>query len=118
MWHDRDAVTVGLSRVAARTAHAAPTPTWVIVLGIGLGVLLIVWLGLVLVRDWPPGQGGDDDHGSGPGGGGPGRPGPDSGGPPGGVDAWWPDFEREFAAYVSERYGSAVTSSGFADQSV
>jgi hypothetical protein len=117
MWHDRDAVAVGLTRVAARTAHAAQTPTWAIVLGIGLGVLLMLWLGLALVRAWrSPGRGSDDEHGSGPGGGGPGRPGPDGGDPPGGAEAWWPDFEREFAAYVSERTASAISSRGIADQ--
>jgi hypothetical protein len=117
MWHDRDAVAVGLTRVAARTAHATHTPTWVIVLGIGLGVLLMLWLGWALVSAWrPPGLEGGDDHGSGPGGGGPGRPGPHGGEPPGGAETWWPDFEREFSAYVSERYACAVDSRGVADQ--
>jgi hypothetical protein len=119
MWHDRDAVAVDLTGVAARTAHATHTPTWVIVLGIGLGVLLTLWLGLALVRAWrPPGRGGDEDHGSGPGGGGPGRSGPRGGDPLGGAERWWPDFEREFAAYVSERHASAVNSRGVADQPV
>ena len=117
MWRDRDAVVVGLTRIAGRTAHATHTPTWVIVLGIGLGVLLMVWLGLALARAWrPPGRGGDDDHGSGPGGGGLWRPGPHGGDPPGGTEIWWPDFEREFAAYGSERHASALNSRGVADQ--
>jgi hypothetical protein len=83
-------------------------PTWAIVVGIGLGVLLMCWLGLALVSNRrPPGREGDDDHGSGPGGGGPGRRGPDGGDAPGGAPAWWPDFEREFAAYVSELHAGA-----------
>src|ERR1700742_2018030 len=58
MWHDSDAAAVPLTRVATRTGHAAHAPTWVIILGIGLGVLLVLWLGLVLVRDWRrPGRG-------------------------------------------------------------
>jgi hypothetical protein len=104
MWQDTDAVAVGLTRVGARAAHTAPhTPTWAIVVGIGLGVLLtLFWLGLALVSiRQPPGHEGDDDHGSGPGGGGPGRSGPDGGGPPGSAPVSWADFEREFAAYVS-----------------
>ena len=119
MWHDRDAVVLGLTRVAARTAHAAHTPRGLIVLGIGLGVLLTLWRGRALVRAWrPPGREGDDDHGTGPGGGGSGRPGPHGGKPPGGAETWWPDFEREFAAYVSQRHGSDVNSRGVADQPV
>jgi hypothetical protein len=106
MWRDADAAAVGLTRAGARAAHTAPhTPTWAIVVGIGLGVLLVVlWLGLALVSiRRPPGRDGDDDHGSGPGGGGPGRRGPDGGEPPGSAPVSWADFEREFAAYVAER---------------
>lgn len=105
MWHDRDPATVGFTRAVARGAHAAPhTPTLAIVVGIALAVLVLVFLlALALVSNRrPPGREGDDDQGSGPGGGGPGRPGPD-GDAPGGVPAWWLDFEREFAAYVSQR---------------
>jgi hypothetical protein len=109
MWQDVDAAAVGLTPTVARAAHAAPpTPTWAIVVGIGVGVLLaLFWLTLALVSHrQPPGREGDDDHGSGPGGGGPGRPGPDGGDAPGGAPVWWADFEREFAAYVSERKAS------------
>jgi hypothetical protein len=109
MWQDMDAAAVGLTRAAAQAAHAAPhTPTWTVVVGIGLGVLLAMfWLAFALVSNGqPPGCEGDDDHGSGPGGGGPGRRGPDGGDAPGGAPAWWAEFEREFAAYVSERKAS------------
>ena len=105
-----DAAAVGLTRAAARAADAAPqTPTWAVVLGIGLGVLLMTfWLALALVSNRrPPGREGDDDHGSGPGGGGPGRRGPDGGDAPGGAPERWADFERQFAAYVSEQEASA-----------
>jgi len=109
MWPDVDTAAVGLTRGVARATHAAPhTPTWAIVVGIGLGVLIAMfWRGLALVSNrQPPGREGDDDHGSGPGGGGPGRPGPDGGDAPGDAPAWWADFERQFAAYVSERNAS------------
>src|SRR5258707_1167850 len=103
MWQDADAAAIGAARAVAQTAHAAShTPTWSIVVGVGLGVLVTtLWLALALVSTRrPPGREGDDDHGSGPGGGGPGRPGPDGGDAPGGAPEWWADFERQFAAYV------------------
>jgi hypothetical protein len=109
MWQHVAAAAVGLTRAAARAAHAAPhTPTWAVVVGIGLGVLLATfWLALALVSNrQPPGREGDDDHGSGPGGGGPRRQGPDAGDGPGGAPTSWADFERQFAAYVSERRAS------------
>jgi hypothetical protein len=104
-----DAAAAGLTRSVARAAHAAPhTPTWAIVLAIELGVLVaIFWLALAPVSNrWPPGREGEDDHGSGPGGGGPGRLGPDGGDAPGGAPERWADFERQFAAYVSEQEAS------------
>jgi hypothetical protein len=109
MSHDAHAAAVVLPRGVARAAHAGPhAPTWAIVVGIGLGVLVAVFcLTLALIRDRPPpGREGDDNHGSGPGGGGPRRPGPDGGDAPGGAPEWWADFERQFAAYVSERKAS------------
>jgi hypothetical protein len=112
MWQDAHAAAVGLTGVAARTAHAAsPAPTWAIAVGIGLGVLLatlVLWCALVATRQPPRGDG-DDDRGSGPGGGGPGRPGPDGGDAPGGAPTWWPDFERDFATHVSEREATEVS---------
>jgi hypothetical protein len=107
MWHDPDAAIVGFPRGVAGAAHAAAhaPPTLAIVVGAGLAVLVAVFLlALALVSNRrPPGREGDDDQGSGPGGGGPGRPDPDGGDAPGGVPAWWLDFEREFAEYVSQR---------------
>jgi hypothetical protein len=109
MWHDVDAAAVGLTRAVGRAAHVAQhTPTWAIVVGVGLGVMVaMLWLALALVSNrQPPGREDDDDHGSGPGGGGPGPQDPDGGDAPGGAPVWWADFERQFAAYVSERKAS------------
>ena len=106
MWQHVDAAVVGLPRAVARAAHAAPhTPTWAIVAGLEVAVLVAMfWLAFALVGNrQPPGRESDDDHGSGPGGGGPRRRGPDGGDAPGGAPGWWADFEREFDAYVSER---------------
>jgi len=117
MWHDTQAVVVGISRVVARTGEATShTSTWAAFVGAGLSVLLTVfWLGFAFVSTrQPPGEEGDDDRGSGPSGGGPGRPGP-GGDAPGGAPTWWPDFERDFAAYVSERNASPVPSRCSAD---
>jgi hypothetical protein len=72
-----------------------------------VGVLLASRVALVLLSNpRPPGRNPDDDQGSGPSGGGPGRPGPDGGDAPGGTPALWAEFERDFAAYVSERPAS------------
>lgn len=109
MWEDLHVATVELARAGSRAPHAAPhKPTWAIVVGLGLCVLLATsWLAFVLVSNrQPPRREGDDDHGSGPGGGGPGRPGPDGSDAPGGAPAVWADFELEFAAYVAEREAS------------
>lgn len=106
--HAADAAALGLARTSTWAAHgASPTPTWALVAA-ALGALLVsLWLGLSLlgVRR-PPRRDDHDDWGSGPGGGGPRRPGPDGSDLPGGDPPWWPEFEREFAAYVAEAKAS------------
>jgi len=82
----------------------------VTVLIIPIGVVVLAAL---LARRRDPRDDGDGDSGwgrGGPGGGGRGGPGgpPWSGdGPrlPNGDPAWWPDFERQFAAYVGQEVG-------------
>lgn len=72
---------------------------WLVIAAAGSTALLaglIIWL---LVRTGRSG-GSDDDDGGG-GGGGTGRR-PPRGPQPGGAD-WWPEFERQFAAYVAHR---------------
>lgn len=108
MWQDANVAAVGFTQAVGRATHAAPPSTWAIVVGVGLVALLSVLCLKVAVvsHRQPPGREGDDDHGSGPSGGGPGRPGPDGGDAPGSAPEWWADFEREFAAHVSEQTAS------------
>jgi hypothetical protein len=68
---------------------------------------------LVLVLGPPEPGGREDDQGDSGGGGGPGGPPPPSPGPsrPGSGADWWPEFERQFAAYVDhERHVPPVRS--------
>jgi hypothetical protein len=59
-----------------------------------------VWFFTWSARWWPPG---DDDADEGGGGGGLRREPPSPIGPTDGDPAWWPEFERQFAAYVADR---------------
>ena len=65
-------------------------------------------IGLLARRARPSQEDDDGDSGSG-GGGGPRRPKPAP--QPGGDPVWWPEFERQFAAYVRSRSqeGSTMT---------
>jgi hypothetical protein len=101
-----------LSDAAIPAAHGAAgsggsgiTPTIVCVVTY---LLLLVVFAVVCVR-WAS-RTDDEDTEPGGGGGGPG-PGPGGGGPdgprhPGGGFEWWPEFERQFAAYIEYREGS------------
>jgi hypothetical protein len=72
----------------------------VLMLGVCLGGLVVTLI--ALFTEPPPDRrdGGEGDSGPG-GGGGPGRGGPDHPGPGGGDPTWWPEFERQFAEYVT-----------------
>jgi hypothetical protein len=79
----------GSPPVWAHGAHAGSPPVWATVIVVGCFLAqaaLSAWL--LHRRDGP-----DDPGGNG------GGPGPPPEPPPDGP-AWWPDFEREFAAYV------------------
>jgi hypothetical protein len=74
-------------------------------------IALVIWLAvfaavlLILLR--PPRDhrdGADGDSGPGGRGRGPGGGGPDPPQPTGDDPAWWPEFERELAEYVSTRH--------------
>ena len=70
---------------------ASSDPSWIIIVAVGGCFLAIVVLGAWLYR-----QDGPDDSG---GHGGSGGPPPEP--PPPDGPTWWPEFEREFAAYVA-----------------
>jgi hypothetical protein len=108
MWQHAHVAAVGFTQAMGRATHEAPPSTWAIVVGVGVGALLAMFCLIVALvsNRQPPGREADDDNGSGPSGGGPERPGPDGGNPPGSAPKWWADFEREFAAHVSEQTAS------------
>jgi hypothetical protein len=63
---------------------------------------LVVALALALTHSPPERHDGEDgDFGPGGGGRGPGNGGPDGPQPAGGDPLWWPEFERQFADYVT-----------------
>jgi hypothetical protein len=77
------------------------TPLWELAIAIAVCVLILLCLvaaAVVALRGTPRSD--DDEQGDGgPGGRGPERPPPEDRGPEG-DPAWWPEFERQFAAYV------------------
>ena len=70
---------------------------------IGLFLLSMAIPVMLLIRPWPSdhGDGRDGDSGSEGGGGGSGGRGPRDPGPPLDEHLWWPEFERQFADYVT-----------------
>jgi hypothetical protein len=106
-----------LQAAAAGVHRAAATSGFTLADILGIVTVLIVPIGVVvlalLARRRDPRDDGDGDSGWGRGGpGGWGRGGP--GGPPwlddgprlpNGDPAWWPEFERQFAAYVGQEVG-------------
>ena len=72
----------------------------VLMLGVCLGGLVVTLIALFTEPAPDRRDSGEGDSGPG-GGGGPGRGGPDHPGPGGGDPAWWPEFERQFAEYIT-----------------
>lgn len=105
----------GTGCCAARAAGA--TPVWTAVFVVLICALLIAGLIAAVAgfRAELKSDGGDD--GSGPGGPGPDRPRPQDPGPGGGDPVWWPEFERQFAAYVN-RVGVGRVAHPAADSSL
>jgi hypothetical protein len=69
-----------------------------------VGLLLVAFAVVVYVCvRWDHGGSDDEDGGPGWGGGGSRPSGPDGPREPGGEPAWWPEFERQFAAWVESR---------------
>jgi hypothetical protein len=71
-----------------------------------LFVVALLIVGLIAIAfagfQAPRGSDGGDDGTSGPGWRGPEWPSPQDPGPRGGNPEWWPEFERQFAAYVHD----------------
>ena len=94
---------IELVRAASPRIHGATaTAGWETGLAVAVATLLVVGALTIaaLVLPHRRGQAGGEDADSGPGGGGPGRQGPDGPRGPEGDPVWWPEFERQFAAYV------------------
>ncbi len=115
-------------QVAAFAAHGARASAGSVTRASAIGAALIAVATLVvpfggivlfvacLTPRHEPRDDGDDDSGSGGGPGGPRGPG---GGPPKpeGGPAWWPEFERQFAAYVAhDRRVEPVVATAQADE--
>lgn len=102
--------TLTLATVAS-AKHAMGVPAWIeTIVAIWLLCLaLVAVIGLVIWR-LCVGDGGNDesdDEGGGGGGGGGGRKRTPPRGSPGNEPEWWPEFEREFAIYVTNRLAVA-----------
>jgi hypothetical protein len=98
------ATYIHAAHVAGFAAHGASTDG-VVPVALMVGLCLIgVLLALMVVLTRPPTDrqdGADGDSGPGGGGRGPGRGGRDGPPPAGGDPVWWPEFERQFADYVT-----------------
>jgi hypothetical protein len=80
-------------------------PAAAIALVAGLSLLVLLLMAIAILRRPPNGRRDGPDGDSGQDGGGPGPRGRGPDGPrPGGHELeWWPEFERQFAAYVNDR---------------
>ncbi|HZE05659.1 MAG TPA: hypothetical protein VE127_10570, partial [Solirubrobacteraceae bacterium] len=87
-----------------RAADTAGPVSWVVYIAISAVLFLflagVVFVCVSIIRDTAPR---DDDTDEGDGGGGQRRDPPSPPRPRDSDPEWWPDFEREFAAYVSRR---------------
>ncbi len=96
-------MAAGLSLALQRNAHVAGPSSWVVLSVVGATLLVCLIAGVCLLvwsaHHWQPRDDSDDDGGGGlhrddP-------PPPIT--PPSGDPVWWPEFERQFAAYVAAR---------------
>jgi len=97
---------LGLAPAHASVAHAGPATTTlgaVLSISVPLVFVLLSTALIIASRLHHPGPSADEDADSGPGGGGGGWRRPDGPRSPQGDPAWWPEFERQFAAYVAGR---------------
>jgi hypothetical protein len=92
---------IALTHPAWAHGHVPSSPlNWVAVLSIVIAATAIVFvIAAIAARLSPPRRRGDDDDTDFGGGGG--RRGPKAPNDPEGDPAWWPEFERQFAAHVA-----------------
>jgi hypothetical protein len=90
------------ARAAGSATRTAATDGWPIGLSIVAVCLLAVGVILLLASAGSPDRRDDDEPGNEPRGG----RGPNVPRPPGDGPAWWPEFERRFAAYAERARGA------------
>jgi hypothetical protein len=92
----RSSILEPVMLIAVAQAHPGSPDLWATV------IVIVALLGMPVLSVWFlwRGEDGPDDSGPDGGGGGGGGPPRDTPPPPDGP-AWWPEFEREFAAYVA-----------------
>ena len=95
---------IALAHGAGSSAHiGAVAVNWVAVISVTLtSVVTILAIATIVAGLRRHQRRGDDDDADFPGGGGRGGPGPDVPRGPEGDPAWWPEFERQFAAHVTD----------------
>lgn len=105
-------VGLGTAFPLQHIGHGGGPPAWVAFTVTGFVLLACVgagvWFAVCAARDWRTRDATDHDEGdTDDGGGGQDRKPPPPVGPSDGVPVWWPEFEREFAAYVTDRLTTA-----------
>ncbi len=104
-------MAVAMSQALPGGAPVAGPPAWVLltIAGVAFLACLIagVWLVAWSARQWPPRDDADDEDGGGT----PRDDPPSPITPSDGDPVWWPDFERQFAAYVAARPAPPVLAS-------
>jgi hypothetical protein len=91
------------THLAGVAAHHSPAGDIAAAVVVALFLLVFAITAILVVTParHEHGDGRDGDSGPEGGGGGPGGKGPDQPRPSGGDPVWWPEFERQFADYVT-----------------
>jgi hypothetical protein len=104
---------MAIAHAARSSSHGgAPANDWVAVILVSIASVVIIFAVATTVAGLRPRHqrhGDDDDHDFRDGGAG-GGPGPGAPRGPEGDQAWWPEFERQFAAHVAGLRHSTTTS--------
>jgi hypothetical protein len=106
---------IALAHAGSSSAHGGPLAlSWVVAISVAVASVTIIFgiASTVARLRRPRRRPSDDDDGDFRGGGGRGGPGPDVPRGPDSDPAWWPDFERQFAAHVEGMRGSRIAQVG------